>query len=269
MSFKVHNNPKSPDFFPVHLYPYDRAPELVPQHHHPDEFEWFFCTRGGGIQVVNQWKHRVAEGDLIVIPPGIPHVFCADPSGCDCQVLMISANWFEGSGAIMNEARYVLNFWKNYTQTHGFYADFPKEEIQRIRVSLEGRQGIGLCAAVFSLLELAFKLPYPLERPEYRERDLAIREVLYYLNDHFSEKISIADVLRISGLSRSSFHRRFFKTVGMTFCRYLNRLRLNAIEWMAASGMSRESAAFHCGFSSRSNYYQQRRLELEEKNSSL
>lgn len=121
---------------------------------------------------------------------------------------MLSANWFEGSGEIMNEARYILEFWKNYTMTHGCLIPLPEEQVSSLRSSLNGKHGIGLCAAIFSLLDTAFQLPHPPLRPESRGRDQAIHEVLYYLNDHFLEKISIADVLRISGLSRSNYYQQ-------------------------------------------------------------
>lgn len=266
LSFKVRNNPNRPKFFPVNLSPWDRPAALVPQHNHPGMFEWFFCVAGGGVQVINQWHCRVSPGDLIVIPPGSPHVFCADASGCNCQVLMISGNWFEGTGEIMDEAKYILDFWEKYTGKYGYKAELPAEAVNDARTALAGKEGIGMCAAVFSLLELAFLLPHPPSRPEYRDKDAAIQAVLYYLNNHFAEKITISDALRISGLSRSSFHRRFLSVTGMTFCRYLNRLRLNAVNWMVTSGMSREAAAVHCGFSSRSNYYQQLRQEREYEN---
>ncbi len=263
MSSKVQNNPTCPDFFPVHLSHWKRKPELAPQHNHPGLFEWFFCVDGGGIQLVNQWQCRVTPGNLIIIPPGLPHVFCADASGCNCQVLMLSANYFEGTGEIMNEAKYILDFWEKYTRIYGYKAEIPAETAHNIRTELNGKQGIGMCAAIFSLLETAFLLQHPPSRPEAGNKDTAIQEVLYYLNNHFAEKITVTDALRISGLSRSSFHRRFFNATGITFCRYLNRLRLNAVNWMTTSGMTKEEAAKHCGFTSRSNYYQQMRQERE------
>ena len=263
LSSKVQNNPINPDFFPVHLSHWKRKPELAPQHNHPGLFEWFFCVAGSGTQIVNQWQCRVSPGDLIIIPPGLPHVFCADSSGCNCQVLMLSADYFEGTGMIMDEAKYILDFWKKHSLSHGFKADIPAEKVNQLRMELSGKEGIGMCAAIFSLLETAFLLPHPPSRPEARNKDRAIQEVLHYLNNHFSEKITVADALRISGLSRSSFHRRFFNATGITFCRYLNRLRLNAVNWMATAGIVKEEAARHCGFTSRSNYYQQMRQARE------
>ncbi len=263
LSSEVRNNPVEPKFFPVHLLPHNNAPELVPQHSHPRNYEWFFCVSGGGIQVVDHWQGRMTPGRLAVIPPGRPHVFCADPGGCDCEVLMLPPDWLEGTGAIMAEARNLLNFWKEYVETSGFRAELPPEAVEVVRNALRGRQGLGLCGAVFALLELAFRLPRPPVRPAAEPQDEAIRSVLCHLNNHFSRKITVNDAVRIAGISRSTFHRRFQAVTGLTFCRYLNRQRLTAVEWLANAGVPRDEAARRCGFGSRSNYYQQLKLERE------
>ena len=159
----------------------------------------------------------------------------------------------------------------------GFIAGLPEEAarrggelMRRIRRWSE-RPAFGgtlrTHAALLELLALAFELDDP---PRYRpgtatpEHDAAIETVLYFLDNHFSRRISVAEAAQLAGMSRSVFHRRFTRETGMSFCVYLNRLRLRAAEALIADGASAENAAARCGFFSRSNFFDQRRRYGEE-----
>ena len=67
-----------------HLLPERRPLAELPTHRHEGEFEWFFCAEGGGVQAVGNWREPVRPGQLLLIPPGEPHVFAADPA-CGCR----------------------------------------------------------------------------------------------------------------------------------------------------------------------------------------
>lgn len=53
-----------------------------------------------------------------------------------------------------------------------------------------------------------------------------IMKVIYFMNEHFSEKLSIADMAKEAGLSRFHFCRIFRKYTGMSPKKFLCRLRL-------------------------------------------
>ena len=116
---------------------------------------------------------------------------------------------------------------------------------------------------IYELLALAFQFKTPPSRAISSgvSPDGQIQTVLAYLNNHFYNKITIDEVIKIGGMSRSSFHPRFQKFTGLTFCHYLNRLRLEAVDNLLRDGIGLDEAILHCGFGSRSNYYQQRRNE--------
>ena len=261
-----------------HLLPERRPLAELPTHRHEGEFEWFFCAEGGGVQAVGNWREPMRPGQLLLIPPGEPHVFAADPAGgCHCEVLMMPYGFPEGEGAAAAEARLLLGFWRKRVLERGFIAGLPEEAarrggelMRRIRRWSE-RPAFGgtlrTHAALLELLALAFELDDP---PRYRlgtatpEHDAAIETVLYFLDNHFSRRISVAEAAQLAGMSRSVFHRRFTRETGMSFCVYLNRLRLRAAETLIADGASAENAAARCGFFSRSNFFDQRRRYGEE-----
>ncbi len=54
-----------------------------------------------------------------------------------------------------------------------------------------------------------------------------LREIISYVNDHYTERISLNGVADQTGFSREYFCRFFKKHMGITFMRYLNEVRIS------------------------------------------
>ena len=78
------------------------------------------------------------------------------------------------------------------------------------------------------------------------EDDFVNRELL---NAYLQQEYEILcaetaeEALRITGMSRSAFHVHFQEATGLTFCQYLNDLRLATAEHLISEGVSPEEAA--------------------------
>lgn len=57
--------------------------------------------------------------------------------------------------------------------------------------------------------------------------DSEIYDVLLYIDNHYGEEISPADMMELSHMSKSNFYRVFKRITGDSFAHYLNRLRLS------------------------------------------
>lgn len=251
--------------------PFD--PRYLAMHRHGDEYEWVFCKDGSAVQLVDRWSSPVRTGDFIMIPPGTPHVLYSQAhGGCKLEVLMIPDDYFSPDTAADREARELQEFLVNHCEQKGYLFDLPDEHAKRCGkivhslLEIQNRNAFGNAlrtrTKISALLELAFHLP---DSPRFRppepqgNEDKKIEELLFFLDSQFAGRVTIQDAVRLTGLGRSSFHIRFRKTTGMTFCQYLNRLRLAAAERMIRAGETPRNAARQCGFFSISNYYQQKR----------
>ena len=251
--------------------------ENMPTHRHEGEFEWFYCVRGGGIQIAGSRQEPVQVGTLLLIPPGVPHVFACGPAGCCCEVLMMPGDFPGGSSPAEVEAAQLLAFLAHRVRERGFVLKLPPEAartggalLTRIRNWMfrsEFGSAMRIQAALLELLSLAFALEDP---PRFRspavmpKRDDAIETVLYFLDNNFHRRISVDEAARIAGLSRSTFARRFAAETGQSFCVYLNSLRIRAVEGLTANGVPLPEAVHRCGFFSRSNFFEQRRKYRED-----
>lgn len=261
-----------PNVLDVYLHPFQGDVSSCRQHVHPDEYEWFYCCEGGGIQAVGQWRKRVKVGDLLLIPPGQPHVFCAAESGCRTAVLMQSVRYFVGESSAASEAAFLLEHMTRYVEKNGYLLPLSEEDglrcgaiMQRI-MDLQRKPAFGnalrVNSLIGSLLEIGFSLPDPPHGPvatDTGDPERRISELLFYLDSMYIRPVTVEEALKITGMSRSSFHIHFQEATGQTFCQYLNDLRLATAEHLISEGVPPDEAAKRSGFTSRSNFYQQRR----------
>jgi AraC-like DNA-binding protein len=84
-----------------------------------------------------------------------------------------------------------------------------------------------------------------------RDRMNAIRD---YLDAHFSEDLTVAQLAREAGLSRVHLTRAFAKSFGMPPHAYLNSVRLRAAMRALLSGSSLAEAATSAGFADQSHF---------------
>ncbi len=270
MSKKVQNNPRT---YKIHLSPQGIGRRFVPRHAHKFRHEWFFAISGGGVQIVKDWEHEVALGELIFIPAKSEHVFFMENThGCFCNVFMQPLELFGGSDIFDESAKMIISQLIRHVEQNGYNLKLPPTAHQQCLKILEqinnctnNRDALSYfeIKSLTSQLLLAVAAILPIKRVTREDidsqQDYCIDKLLAHINGNYHEKITIDDALKISGLNRSNFHVRFQKHTGETFCRYLNALRLLAVNNMLESGLKLEVAIKASGFSSKSNYYEQRR----------
>ena len=92
-------------------------------------------------------------------------------------------------------------------------------------------------------------------RRETGSADDRFREMLMYLQRHYSGNITLDEIAAYTGISRSECCRYFRKKSGQTIFGYLNRYRIHkSMELMAGTDGDIAQIAQECGFSDQSYY---------------
>lgn len=85
--------------------------------------------------------------------------------------------------------------------------------------------------------------------------DILILNVAYYINEHYSEDVTLQTLCDIFFLSKATLCARFKRTMHCSIMQYLFRLRVSkAKELLISTSKSMEEIAEVCGFSS-ANYF--------------
>lgn len=91
-----------------------------------------------------------------------------------------------------------------------------------------------------------------------------MHRIVNYVRAHYREKLSVADMARVGGISVSSQERLFRKTFGLTPLMYLRKTRLNAAcKLLRDSDVGLSDIAVQCGFNDQTNMTRAFRLELK------
>ena len=110
---------------------------------------------------------------------------------------------------------------------------------------------------LISLLIRSYGKPFQSCVPECRQE---IEAACEYMKQHYAEHISLAQICRHVGLSKSTLLRVFTKSKGVTPYRYLEAIRIGEAKSMLAAGVTSVEAAMQTGFSDQShftNYFSQ------------
>lgn len=83
----------------------------------------------------------------------------------------------------------------------------------------------------------------------------AVRTAIRFIDAHFAEKITLAQLAEVSHLSPTTFRRTFVKVLDTTPSAYLATIRVNrARELLAKTDMTIEAIAAECGFYDSSHF---------------
>ena len=79
-----------------------------------------------------------------------------------------------------------------------------------------------------------------------------------YINDHFTDRITLSETADIVYMSPNYFSTYFKKVTGQKFSEYINQLRIAKAEnLMQTTNLSVLEIATQCGFYNMSNFYRQ------------
>ena len=82
-----------------------------------------------------------------------------------------------------------------------------------------------------------------------------IQEAILYLHMHFRENPSLSELAKIAHYNPSHFSASFHKELGVTYCEYLNILKINyAKELLCSTNLKVTEICYECGFTSHSNF---------------
>jgi AraC-like DNA-binding protein len=223
-----------------------------PRHFHE---EYVFVTMVGGAERL--WHSRGTQeapsGSLILLNPAQVHENSAlDANGFAYRTLYVPIGLAE---------RYLVDAGLRATPLPGFAQAVVWDRetfavLRQLHLAVEAGEpalrlqmllGAGLCR-IFRR-HGAVPPPSRLSRPSPRK----INQVREYLDAHFAENVSLADLSRLVGLSAFHLARSFREAVGLPPCQYQIQRRIMHVVGRLREGAPIVSAACEAGFADQSH----------------
>jgi AraC-like DNA-binding protein len=238
-----------------------------PWHTHP-EYELILVIQGHGYRIVGDNFSRLSNGDLVLVGPGLPHIWQNTPAknggSVHCLLVQFEDEWL-GERLLrlpaMEPVRRLLHRASRGLRvggkTHSRVAGLMKQMTQvkgmdrfliflEVLVALAGSED---CEPIASPGFAANTTHFDQERMD---------RVFQFLNRQLDRTIRLSEAARIVHLSEGAFSRFFRTHAGKTFPQFVNELRIGrACHLLMEEDLNITEIAYRCGFTNLSNFNRQ------------
>ncbi len=237
--------------------------------HQALELTWI--ERGEGVRIVGSRVEPFAAGDLVLIGPGLPHVWMSHgvpPEGAWATVLQLMPSTplaalpeWRGIGALLQRAQRGL-------AVEGALRSRIIDALGR----MPDTPGLGLLGQALSTLSMLAEaddvlrpldpLPLPvLQHDPGQQRRLDA--LLVWIRKHLHGTLSVEEAAAILHVSPGAFSRSFHRLAGKPFTDYVNDLRIaEACMLLRQHDRPVADIAQRCGFATLSHFNRQFRIRV-------
>ena len=243
-------------------YSYDHVcltPDKQIGRHSQPGFELSYIITGRGERTLGSITEPFKEGEVVLVPPRLPHQWRFDPvavdsGGCIENITFhFPASSPEDLARLFPELAPAMLRILNLTEAV-FYTGEVRDQLVQLLLEMESTSGPERIARIVSLMEAisflndAFEVSSftPAGKPQQRMEKIRI-----YVSCNFARKILLEDIAAYVGMNRSAFCSFFKQQTGKSFITWLNEFRIEkACEMLAGSEMRVGEAATAVGFES-------------------
>lgn len=242
-----------------------------------DTFHWHsyceitYIKSGHGYYYVNGEKYEVREKDLIIFNNVELHGWWVQGEAMEVEVMVFPTEFVSVPLTVFDND-YLKPFlerggnFRNKIEAGEENAGEIIEIMQDIAREWE-QKGVGyrqmIKAQVLRILTLLIR-HYQKDAEKKSNQRLTdkkksmkrIEEALYYINSHFTEKITLEEAAAIACMSPNYFSFYFKKVSRYGFSEYVTKLRLEKVKEMEkTTDLNMYEIAMACGFTNMSNFY--------------
>lgn len=246
-----------------HGYPY----RTVRWHFHP-EYEIHLITSTTGKYFVGDFIGSFAPGNLVMVGSNLPHNWVSNVTPGEqvderCLVLQFDSAFIERATEVFPEFRRVAPLLdaSRWGLLFASETGAAAEPILREMLHAQGMQRITLFIALLELLVQS--APTLLASEAYRAdparyAGTRINHVLGFIGKNLSQELRETELAALAGQSVSAFSRYFRRHTGVSFVRYVNRLRINlACQLLMSGELNITDICYQVGFNNLSNFNRQ------------
>ena len=249
----------------IEIYHYcDAATFNVPPHRH-DFFELYCLLSDSFIYHVEDNRYDLKPGSLILVQPGETHwpEFEGPPREIERIVLWLNPQFISSLSIFLPQTLGTIG--QNLQDEHLIV---PEAKTYQVILNLlysllyeknrADADSLYLCHLILSQLLIHIsrvlnQRTRPSEEPGTRYTE--IMRVHEYINSHFREPLSVADLAQRFFMDKNTMTRQFKRIVGMTPGDYIRRKRLESANTLIRQGYGVQHAGYVRGFKDYSAFF--------------
>lgn len=212
--------------------------------------------------LVGSERYRLQKGDIVIVPPGVSHrpllsEHMTEPFRRD--VMWLSEEFAAQIPHLLpaghkGDGREAILLRTGGTQWDFLAAMFRNGVMEAEQKRLGWEESI-LGNAIQILVYIGRALDDRSAVPLHVEKPELLDQVLMYVEEHLSDKITLAEVARHFWVSQSTISQTFKNKMGVSFYRCVTQRRLIAAKTLIFQGLPLESINEKVGFTDYSTFY--------------
>ncbi len=219
----------------------------IPYHWH-DEYEFLYATSGVCHCIIDGEQVTLHQGELLLIQSGELHTVTAEPEG---KFFAIVLHPYLCGAECSKFFTHSVNFQRVFSPKH-------PEENTVITTLLELYQAfceksytreLRIKALVCNIFCMLYDYQLFGKKETSKENPLVFQKLIVYLHEHYTSKLTLAQMCSMTHYSKPYVIRLFKEYTGKTPIDYLNRYRIyQAQEKLLSSNKKIIEIALECGF---------------------
>lgn len=225
--------------------------------HHQSTWELSYIIYGTGIRLIGDTSEPFDSGEVILIPPGIPHCWYFDGNVTDHRgrianitvkfdtaLLNRCAHCFAELAMPIERLKSTDAAIKYDQQT----ADSLSDILKRMRVQSDAEKAVSFLRLLLMMSDSAKQTVVGQQRQPDKEKE-RLRQIEIYVTCNAKRSITLDDMARHIGMNRASFCVFFKKATNKTFITYLNEHRIDlACQLLAEQRLTISDVCYASGF---------------------
>ena len=220
------------------LYKYDNLkflPSKPMPLHRQDTWEITYIIKGRGTRTMGDTEQHFTDGDLVLIPPHIPHQWKFDPDHTDSTghastlTLTFNTELIERWAGAFPEYNERLENFKAISRVMSFGKDDAAviTDLMKKMHNQDQRELLPYVMRLILIMEKSMSSAYSVgNAPETDRTAERLNTVRAFTASNYSRTITIDMIAEHVGMNRSSFCTFFRKATGQTYITYLNKFRI-------------------------------------------
>ena len=227
-----------------------------------DFYEINFSRSGDVMFFLGKSKHYISNGDIIIVPPNTNHYFFSSDmvsNYFDFYTLWISADYFKSMCLQLDE---ITRMDFSLDSPHILHTcdsqfDFEKEfhTLYTQASSYGDLSEAYSCGITLCLLIKIISHATTCSTADMELKSDLISEIIFYIDEHFSENICLDDLSKKFHVSKSCLNKLFQKKLKITCHQYIMKKRLAESVKLIRAGIPFKQVAKQVGFNEYSAFY--------------
>ena len=217
-------------------------------------FEIEMVLDGEGKHIVNDHEYELTRGSIYLLTPGTFHSLICTP---ELHLINIMFDEMVLSNLLIPEL--FIKIPNCFFELRGRDFDDMKMLAELLIKNLDLRDeysGVFINSIINCVIIRMVRESSLFKADGVRGKHAVLNNVMRYLYKNFGENPSLKNVAAMAGYSPNYFSKIFAEFTGKGYSEFLNALKVARAKVLLTSGdRSVSEIAFHCGFSSLSNFY--------------